>query len=384
MILRSIAFPRADRRRKIPPSMPVRGGKVYRRKGDRVTEPLNLGDDRLREKIEGGYIHLARRIVRSSLWSMPSGDRILALTCLLLANHSPRKWFDGVKEVSIGRGEFITSIRKLADLARLDTKIIRRALNRLIKPGVDGIPFMKVVATARWTKIIITKYGQYQLPENYFRGRTSDDSSSERPTVLPTELPTILPTVLPTGDPTGDPLQTRMIKKEKKEKKEKKTKATEDSTGFDLFWTLYPRKESKARALLEWSHLFRGKENPDLLKRILAALDVHRGLRQWTKDDGQFIPHPSTWLHQRRYDDDVSSESRVRGANSNPQKFGDAANGTGYSTESDGTDKEDPSEGGGGSDSNWRPDQNDDRTDKTIKEKLVDGLLPLPKETDGK
>jgi hypothetical protein len=350
-----------------------------------MTEPLNLGDEELKERIEGGYIQLARRIVSSSLWSMPSGDRILALTCLLLANHARVKWNDGAKEVWIDRGEFITSFRKLADHANLDTKIVRRALNRLRKPGVDGIPFLKMVSTTRWSKIIICKYGQYQSPENYLRKRGYDDSARPHPTDYPTDNPTDNPTDYPTEDPTGDPLQTRMIKKEKKEKKEKKTtKATEDPTGFDLFWSLYPRKESKARALLEWKRIFKKGPNPDLLKKILAALDVHRGLKQWTKDNGEFIPHPSTWLHQRRFDDEVdASERRVRGAASNPKKFEGMRNGTEFSTESDGTDKEDQSEGRGRSGSDRRTDIGDRQTSDEHKTQLADGLLPLPNKTGG-
>ena len=40
-------------------------------------------------------------------------------------------------------------------------------------------------------------------------------------------------------------------------------------------------------------------------ERVMDVLAKHRISPQWTKDNGQFIPHASTWLNQERYLDDV-------------------------------------------------------------------------------
>jgi hypothetical protein len=73
--------------------------------------------------------------------------------------------------------------------------------------------------------------------------------------------------------------------------------STED---FSIFWEAYPRKTSKATALKSWL-----KIRPDaaLLDVILAAVEAQSKSPQWVKDDGQFIPHPATWLNQRRWED---------------------------------------------------------------------------------
>ena len=68
------------------------------------------------------------------------------------------------------------------------------------------------------------------------------------------------------------------------------------------FWPAYPRKVAKASAAKAFA-----KINPDdaLLERMFAALAVHVASEQWRRDDGRFIPHPATWLNQRRWEDDA-------------------------------------------------------------------------------
>ena len=70
---------------------------------------------------------------------------------------------------------------------------------------------------------------------------------------------------------------------------------------FDEFWKSYPRKSNKGGARKAWKKLSPGKE---LFAKIMAALEVAKKCEQWTKDRGQFIPYPATWLNQERWDDD--------------------------------------------------------------------------------
>ena len=78
----------------------------------------------------------------------------------------------------------------------------------------------------------------------------------------------------------------------------KKTKEAE--ARFARFWVVYPRKVAKPVALRAWLKL-----NPDdaMTDLLIAAVERHRASDQWTKDGGSFIPHPTTWLHQRRWED---------------------------------------------------------------------------------
>lgn len=86
-----------------------------------------------------------------------------------------------------------------------------------------------------------------------------------------------------------------------------------DSLGarFDAFWNAYPRKVGKEQARKAFAKV---DPSQDLLTEILRALEVQSRSPQWVKDDGQFIPHPATWLNQARWQDEVSAPARKVGA----------------------------------------------------------------------
>lgn len=71
---------------------------------------------------------------------------------------------------------------------------------------------------------------------------------------------------------------------------------------FSRFWKLYPRKVGKDKAEKAWAKL---KLTADLFDTIVSALAKHRQLPSWTKDNGQFIPHASTWLNGKRWEDEI-------------------------------------------------------------------------------
>ncbi len=87
------------------------------------------------------------------------------------------------------------------------------------------------------------------------------------------------------------------VKAEGKEGREGKGK---EPASFDSFWQAYPKKAGKADAEKSW-----GKLDPDdaLQNRILKAVATASKSPDWTKENGQFIPHPATWLNGRRWED---------------------------------------------------------------------------------
>lgn len=72
---------------------------------------------------------------------------------------------------------------------------------------------------------------------------------------------------------------------------------------FDTFWSAYPRKTAKQDAYKSWLKL-----NPDerLLAAILAAVERQKQWEQWRKG---IVPHPATWLNQRRWEDEMPPPS---------------------------------------------------------------------------
>lgn len=77
---------------------------------------------------------------------------------------------------------------------------------------------------------------------------------------------------------------------------------TED-VDFNLFWEVYPRKTAKQVALKAWLKL---KPEPALVARIITAVGRQKESDQWKRG---IICHPSTWLNQHRWEDEMACAS---------------------------------------------------------------------------
>ena len=74
-------------------------------------------------------------------------------------------------------------------------------------------------------------------------------------------------------------------------------------TDFDDFWRAYPNKKAKPAAKAAF---LKATKRADVAA-IMRGLERAKVSRDWTKDDGQFVPHPSTWLNGDRWADDVGA-----------------------------------------------------------------------------
>lgn len=77
---------------------------------------------------------------------------------------------------------------------------------------------------------------------------------------------------------------------------------------FARFWKLYPRKVGKDKAEKAWAKI---KLTQDLFDVIVSALGKQALTPGWTKDGGQFIPHASTWLNGKRWEDEMTVSTNV-------------------------------------------------------------------------
>lgn len=78
---------------------------------------------------------------------------------------------------------------------------------------------------------------------------------------------------------------------------------------FDTFWKAYPRKVNKQAAQKAFDKL---KPSADLFKAIMAGLENHKKSNQWTRDNGQYIPHASTWLNGKRWEDELEGAANTQ------------------------------------------------------------------------
>lgn len=71
---------------------------------------------------------------------------------------------------------------------------------------------------------------------------------------------------------------------------------------FEKFWEAYPKRIGKGAAEKAWSRL---KPDEACRKAIINAIAVQKKSVEWQRESGQFIPHPATWLNQKRWLDEV-------------------------------------------------------------------------------
>ncbi len=80
-------------------------------------------------------------------------------------------------------------------------------------------------------------------------------------------------------------------------------------TMFNEFWQLYPKKVNKKGAKTSFMRIKGLKKEFD---NIMLALKKCVESKDWKKQDGQFIPHPQTWINQERWKDkNENSEQEV-------------------------------------------------------------------------
>jgi hypothetical protein len=72
--------------------------------------------------------------------------------------------------------------------------------------------------------------------------------------------------------------------------------------GFNQFYEAYPKKVGRDAALKAWE-----KVKPPI-DDVIYALAWQKQSEQWHKNNGQFIPNPSTYLNQGRWKDEAPVE----------------------------------------------------------------------------
>lgn len=76
----------------------------------------------------------------------------------------------------------------------------------------------------------------------------------------------------------------------------------EEDMAFDEFWSLYPKKEAKKKAKIEWDRaLKRGAKPVD----IIDAEQRHPALKR----ERQWVPQPDKWLRNEQFNDELEPAS---------------------------------------------------------------------------
>ena len=82
--------------------------------------------------------------------------------------------------------------------------------------------------------------------------------------------------------------------------------ADTDFPGFIEFWKIYPNKVKKQDALKAW----KSGKCEKIADTIIADVQK-RVATEWKGAEMQYIPHPTTYLHQRRWEDETPPQERT-------------------------------------------------------------------------
>lgn len=193
-------------------------------------------------------------------------------------------WKDGVKvgPIELKRGQLIRSYRKLQDdLIYIEncteklysTKTIKRCVDDLVQQGR-----LKVEECSFGTLFTLVNYEQYQGFSEATTGNVE--------------------TLRKQRGNTEETIRT-------KTKQVNKTTPPAPQGGecrFEEFWNIYPNRKNKAKARSIWE-----RDRLDrLADQIIAAVKRYATSPNWLKESGQFIPHPTTFLNGKRWEDEVS------------------------------------------------------------------------------
>lgn len=75
---------------------------------------------------------------------------------------------------------------------------------------------------------------------------------------------------------------------------------------FEKFWKAYPKKRDKGNAE-KWFK--KHKPSEKLTNIMIEKIERFKDTQDWKKQDGQFIPYPTTWLNAKMWEDEFETDS---------------------------------------------------------------------------
>lgn len=226
-----------------------------------------------------GYIKLERSLLEKAIFR---NEKLLKVWvwCLLKASHKQIEIMVGRRKIKLLPGQFITGRNAAAEELNLPPSTVRDYLYLLKKNNS-----LDITSDSKWTVVTIVNWALYQTEQVI-----PDSKSDSRSTM------------------NGHSMDTNKNVKNDKNVKKVITPLTplnkNSATLFEKFWEAYPKKRAKGQAEKTWS-----KINPDeqLTHLMLSVIERAKTSVDWTKENGQFIPHPSTWLNAKGWEDEYKS-----------------------------------------------------------------------------
>lgn len=224
-----------------------------------------------------GWFKYYRSLIEHPIRMKSLAQSVVIDTILGNVNHKTNKWVWNGKEFEVEPGQWITSVQTIINKSPvgLTRQNVRTALGNLEKAN-----FLTIESTKTGIKITVVNWGIYQGGDGEPNQHVNQDLTKTQPT--------------PNQDLTTNN-NDKNIKNDKKKYILSK---------FDDFWREYPKKESKQAALKSFSREATSEEQADI---ILESLQKQKDVWEKKRTAFDFLPLASTWLNQKRYEDDFET-----------------------------------------------------------------------------
>lgn len=249
-----------------------------------------------------GWTKLQSSIVHSTIWREPNHVRIVWITILALCD---------------SKGMVEGSVPGLADVSRVTLYECIDALNTLTSPDEwsrdpDNDGRRLTAVKGGW---VVVNYGKYRDPTSTdrVRGHRERKKTSETPETVScvtkhretqeTQVTHETPSEADTDPDTDTESNTHNTRA----RALAVSVSNRVNADFDRFWTAYPRKVGKKAAKKAYKAALKaGMPGIDCL---VNAICIQKESAQWKKENGQYIPLPTTWLNQGRWEDELITGS---------------------------------------------------------------------------
>jgi hypothetical protein len=182
------------------------------------------------------------------------------------ANHSNNEFLFSGQAMKLARGQFVTGREVLSRETGIEKSKVYRILNFF-----ETEQQIEQRKTNKFTVITVLNYQKYQNAEQ----RNEQPVNSKRTT-------------------NEQPVNTN-------NNENNSTMKQTYAQGFARFWKAYPKKKSKGQAEKSWAKL---KPSEQLVDLMVSKIKLAMTSEDWNRDNGQYIPHPATWLNAKCWEDE--------------------------------------------------------------------------------
>jgi len=255
-----------------------------------------------------GWVKVHRKLLDWPWFKYPATAHLWQY-CLLRANHKAATVAAAGQEVHLEPGQFIFGRAKAAADTGLSPKQVRTALAHLLSAKCvfranHPAKQFSILTVAKWEayQSVTIDRGQRPGQAGANQGPTKGQPRATDKTLKtaenqPNDLNNLVPSAQeepPSSNPAGGNGDGH--------------KAIDYPPGFLRFWQAYPNKQGKAKAAYYWKRdKLEGRAD-----EIIEIVHGYEQTHEWKRNGGQFVPHGSTWLSERRWEDDPSAIPKAR------------------------------------------------------------------------